>query len=247
MVSVFMSKETVSLEKILAAWQGGLIVSCQAAHGAPLAKPVHIAALAETAAQNGAVGVRIEGTANIEAVRETVQIPVLGIEKIICHGSEVYITPTYDSLARIARSGAHIVALDGTNRLRPNNETFASIVAHAQVEYALPVMADIATYKEGVNAAEECGVEIVGTTLSGYTAETHGTDEPDFDLIERLAERVRVPVIAEGRLRSVEDVRRAFDCGAFAVVVGAAITGIDWLVRHYVSATPGASENNFHD
>ena len=98
------------LEKVLAAWQGGLIVSCQAAADSPLARPDIIAALALTAERNAAVGVRIDGPANISAVREIVTITMLGIEKIIQNGDDAYITPTYESSEIIVRSGADVIA-----------------------------------------------------------------------------------------------------------------------------------------
>ncbi|HVF88193.1 MAG TPA: N-acetylmannosamine-6-phosphate 2-epimerase [Pyrinomonadaceae bacterium] len=228
----------MKLEEIIAAWQGGLIVSCQAAADSPLARPDIIAALALAAARNGAVGVRIDGAENIVAVRGAgVNVPIVGIEKQLSEGSGVYITPTYDSAARIAGSGADVVALDATERERPGGEKLRDIVRRIQRELRRPVMADAATYEEGLSAAEEAGADFIGTTLSGYTAETAGNDAPDFPLVERLAARLSVPVICEGRLRSAEDVRRAFECGAFAVVIGGAITGVDWLVRHYVAAT----------
>lgn len=228
-------------DEVLAMWRGGLIVSCQAANS-PLARPDIIAALALVAEQNGAVGVRIDGPANIGAVRERVSVPVLGIEKLTSEDSDVYITPTYDSARRVAKSGAHVVALDATFRPRPGGENFGRIVARVHEELNRPVMADVATVEEGVSAAEDAGVEMVSTTLAGYTPETlSDRDEPDYQLIERLAARLRVPVICEGRVRSPEQARRAFDSGAYAVVVGTAITGIDWLVRHYVEAAKKAA------
>jgi N-acylglucosamine-6-phosphate 2-epimerase len=99
-------------------------------------------------------------------------------------------------------------------------------------------MADVATLEEGIVAVEETGADLVSTTLSGYTRETAGADGPDLQLVRRLANRLNVPVICEGRLRSSDDARRAFDNGAFAIVVGTAITGVDWLVRHYAAAVP---------
>ncbi|MBA2646336.1 MAG: N-acetylmannosamine-6-phosphate 2-epimerase [Pyrinomonadaceae bacterium] len=228
----------MELKEIITAWQGGLVVSCQAAADSPLARPDIIAALALTAARNGAVGVRIDGAENIVAVRGAgVNVPVIGIEKQLSEGSEVYITPTYDSAARVAGSGADVIALDATGRARPGGEKLSEIVGRIKRGLRRPVMADVATYEEGRRAAEEAGADFVGTTLSGYTAETVGNDAPDFPLVEQLAARLSVPVICEGRLRSAEDVRRAFECGAFAVVIGGAITGVDWLVRHYVAAT----------
>jgi N-acylglucosamine-6-phosphate 2-epimerase len=224
------------LSEILTAWRGGLIVSCQAPAESPLGRPDIIAALAQVAEQNGAVGVRIAGPANISAVRLALGVPVLGIEKISSESSSVYITPTYESARRIASAGADVIALDGTSRVRPGGETCRQIIARIKDELELPVMADVAIFEEGIRAAEEFGADIVSTTLSGYTPETVGIDAPDFRLIERLANRCSVPIVSEGRLHSPSDVRRAFECGSFAVVVGTAITGIDWLVRKFVAA-----------
>ena len=228
----------MNLKHLLEAWRGGLIISCQAATDSPLARPDIIAALALTAELNGAIGVRIDGAENIRAVRAGwVTVPVLGIEKMKRENSDVYITPTFESAERIVVGGADVVALDGTARPRPNGETFHEIVGRIKAELNRPVMADIATYEEGVSAVEEAGADFVGTTLAGYTADTVGLDAPAFALIEKLSMRVNVPVICEGHVHSTDDVRRAFECGAFAVVIGNAITGVDWLVRRYVSAT----------
>lgn len=230
----------MDLTEILTRWRGGLIVSCQAPPESPLSRPEIIAALALAAERNGAVGVRIEGRANIAAVKGAVTVLVLGIEKLKQDGSDVYITPTFESAARIASAGADILALDGTARTRPGGETLGFIAARVREEFRLPLMADVSTMSEGLAAAEEVGVDFVSTTLSGYTAETAGRDGADFELVERLASRLRVPVVCEGRLRRPDDVRRAFDCGAFAVVVGTAITGVDHLVQEFLAATPQA-------
>jgi N-acylglucosamine-6-phosphate 2-epimerase len=223
-------------------WRGGLIVSCQAGGGSPLAHPHIIAAFALAAERNGAAGVRIDGVANIAAVRERVSIPILGIEKIKSEGFDVYITPTYESAARAASAGADVIAVDGTPRPRPKGENCSDIITRIHTLLKLPVMADIATYEEAIAAVESSGADFIGTTLSGYTNETQPRARPNFKLVERLAVRLKVPVICEGHVRSTEDVRRAFECGAFAVVVGKAITGIDWLVRQYVEAAPGRKQ-----
>jgi N-acylglucosamine-6-phosphate 2-epimerase len=194
--------------------------------------------MALTAEQNGAVGVRIDGASNIRAVRKLVKVPVIGIEKMVHKDCDVYITPTYESAMRVAAGAPDVMAIDGTRRSRPNGESLGSIISRIHNELKLPVMADVATLEEGIMAVEEAGANLVSTTLSGYTPETAGAEEPDLHLVERLANRLNVPVICEGRLRSTNDARRAFENGAFAIVVGTAITGVDWLVRHYVAATP---------
>ncbi|MBA4123101.1 MAG: N-acetylmannosamine-6-phosphate 2-epimerase [Acidobacteria bacterium] len=223
--------------------QNGLIVSCQAPANSPLAKPEIIAALAETAEQNGAVGVRIDSPDHILAVKQVVRVPILGIYKVVSASSKVYITPTFDAAKEIAAAGADVIALDATLRQRPGGESLAEIVRRIKEELHLPVMADVSTLEEGINAVETAGVDFVGTTLSGYTNATKHLVEPDFELIEKLVERLDAPIICEGRLRSPDDVRRAFDCGAFAVVVGGAITGVDQLVQWFISATPMRSAN----
>ena len=216
---------------------GGLIVSCQAPANSPLAKPEIIAALAQVAEQNGAVGARIDSPENIRAVKRAgVEAPILGIYKIVSRKSEVYITPTFASARQIAEAGADLIALDATFRGRPNGEICARIVEQIHAELKLPVMADVATFEEGLKAAEIC-CDFVGTTRSGYTAETeHKADAPDFPLVENLARLLSIPVICEGRLKTPADVERAFGCGALAVVVGGAITGIDNLVREFAAA-----------
>lgn len=219
-------------------WRGGLIVSCQAAADSPLAKPEIIAAFAETAERNGAVGVRIDAPENIRRVKEIVSIPVLGIYKVIHDDCDVYITPTFDAAREISDAGADVIAIDATRRWRPRSETLEYIVNQIRAGSGKLLAADVATFDEGVNAAEATGFGAVITTLSGYTADTKHIVEPDFDLVERLAARVSIPVICEGRLRSAADVKRAFDAGAFAVVVGTAITGIEQSVQNFVAATP---------
>lgn len=224
------------MNKIIENWRGGLIVSCQAPAGSPLAEPEIIAALAQTAEQNGAVGVRIDSPANIRAVKERVSVPVLGIYKIVTEHSEVYITPDFAAADAVNKAGADVIALDATARVRPSGERLESVFEEIRSRLKQPLMADVARFEEGVRAAETLGFDLVSTTLSGYTKETRHLSKPDFELVEKLAKRLTVPVVCEGRLRTPEDVRRAFDCGAFAVVVGGAITGVDGLVRRFVRA-----------
>jgi N-acylglucosamine-6-phosphate 2-epimerase len=231
-----MSELKSKIENLKSKIQNGLIVSCQASANSPLAKPEIIAAFAETAVQNGAVGVRIDSPDNIRTVKKIVNVPIIGIYKIVTETSEVYITPTFDSARQVAEAGADIIAIDATFRSRPNDENLAELVKKIHSELNLPVMADVAIFEEGLYA-EKIGCDFIGTTLSGYTNETKHITEPDFELVRKLAS-LSTPIICEGRLRKPENVAQAFECGAFAVVVGNAITGTDWLVREFAEATP---------
>jgi N-acylglucosamine-6-phosphate 2-epimerase len=222
---------TLLIEKL----RGGLIVSCQAGKGSPLNDPYIISAMALVAEQNGAVAVRIREADQIAATRARVTVPIIGLDKIDYADSPVYITPTFADAAPLASAGADIIAIDATQRLRPHGEKLDALIRCIQTELGKPVMADVATFEEGLHAAD-CGAEIIATTLCGYTEESAGTALPALDLVARLAARLSVPVICEGGVSSPADVRRAFDAGAFAVVVGGAITGVDKLVQQFVAA-----------
>ena len=228
-------------EEVLARWRGGLIVSCQAATGSPLDRPDFLAALARTAELNGAVGVRMDQAQNIAAAREAVSVPIIGLRKHVRDGCDVYITPTLADARLVKAAGADVIAIDATARPRPEGVAVERFIREIQRDLKAFVMADVSTFDEGL-AAVEAGADFIATTLAGYTTASQPIDGPDLPLLERLAAAVDTPVLCEGRIRNADDVRRAFDRGAFAVVVGSAITGIDVLVRRFVAATSAAGE-----
>ena len=59
---------------------------------------------------------------------------------------------------------------------------------------------------------------------------------PDLDLVARLVAAVDCPVIAEGRLVTPQDARAALDAGAYAVVVGTAITNPAAITGRFAEA-----------
>jgi N-acylglucosamine-6-phosphate 2-epimerase len=217
--------------------KNGLIVSCQPRPASALDHADFVAALAAVAEQQGAVAVRIRGVRNIRAVCRAVKIPVLGIEKINDPDSEVYITPTLESVRRVYRAGAQIIAMDATDRPRPRRQSLAGIVAAAKDTLDALLMADVATFRQGVEAAR-LGFDMIGTTLCGYTADTRNCKGPALDLARQLVREVDIPIILEGRVHEPDHVRRAFDAGVYAVVVGTAITDFEWLSRRFIEACP---------
>lgn len=218
--------------------RGGLIVSCQAPEDSPLNDPHVISAMALAAERHGAAAVRINGPANIAATRQRVSIPIIGIEKVVSPNSPVYITPTFEVAERLQASGADLIALDATARPRPDGDRIEDLVSRIQGRLALPVMADISTLEEGLFVAD-WGADLIATTLCGYTDETRGESLPALGLVQALARRAGgVPIVCEGGIAKPEQVERAFDLGAFAVVVGTAITGIDRLVDPFIAAAP---------
>ncbi len=207
--------------ELLARVRGGLLVSCQAPPDDPLSGPDVMARMAASVAAAGAVGIRAEGPDDVRAVRARVDLPLVGLWKDGDAG--VYITPTLDHALAVAAAGADVVALDGTARPRPDGRTLAGTVAAVHAATPALVMADVATLAEGV-AAEAAGADLVGTTLSGYTGGGPPPPGPDLPLVAALAARLGIPVLAEGRIRTPAEARAALDCGAWAVVVGTAIT-----------------------
>jgi N-acylglucosamine-6-phosphate 2-epimerase len=220
--------------------QGGLVVSCQAREGHPLHNPLIIAALARAAEAGGAVGVRVNGEKDIAAVRVFVTVPIIGIRKMWVEDFPVYITPTFEDAAVVASAGSDVIAVDATHRERPGGEAIEELIPRIRRELDRPVMADVSTFNEGEQAAA-IGADLVATTLSGYTTGAPPED-PDLDLVRRLTRALSVPVVAEGRYRTPDQVRAAFQAGAFAVVVGRAITDALSITRHFVEATPQGSE-----
>jgi N-acylglucosamine-6-phosphate 2-epimerase len=217
--------------------KGGLIVSCQAEEGQAFFQPGLMAYFAKAAQDGGAVGIRAK-LPDIPSIKAMCSLPLLGIDKVMLEGFEVYITPRFEDAQRIAAAGADIIALDCTPRPRPDGQTMAEAVARVKAELKLPVMADIATLAEAL-AAERAGADIVATTLSGYTSYSTRGDGPDWGLLEAIVKSVHVPVIAEGGFTTPAEARAALDLGAHAVVIGAAITKPTEITKRFVGVMGG--------
>ena len=216
------------------AMRGGLVVSCQAPPGSPLAETAHLVALARAAEAGGAAGIRAEGVDSVAAVKEAVGVPVIGLLKRAVPGSDVYITPEPGDARAVAAAGADVVALDATLRARPGGAGVPDFAC----ELGVPLLADVDSLEAGV-AAREAGAAAVATTLAGYTDGRPVPEEPDLELVRTLAARLDCPVIAEGRYATPADARAALDAGAFAVVVGTAITDAVALTRRFAAALEG--------
>jgi N-acylglucosamine-6-phosphate 2-epimerase len=227
--------------------RGGLIVSVQAPEGSPLREPSVIAAMAEAALANGAVGVRLESPEHIGAVRRRCpEALIVGLWKRAFADSPVYITPGWPEIEAVWAAGADVIALDATARPRPGGADLAELVTWTRDRFGAPLMADIDTLENGLRAAE-LGCDWIGTTLYGYTEATAGSRPPAWELLARL--RQDLPpgrwLVCEGGIASAEEAARALVLGADSVVVGTAITGVDLQVAAYVRAIAQAGTQNF--
>ena len=215
---------------IEATLNGSLIVSCQPVPGGPLDRPEIVVGFALAALASGAVAVRIEGIANVAAVRIATRAPIIGLVKRDFADTPVRITATVADVDALAEAGADIIAFDAT--AYPHPEPIADLYAAIR-RHGRKAMADISTEAEG-RAAVGLGVDFIGTTLSGYMGGPVPED-PDLPLVAALAGCGR-PVIAEGRIRVPEQARAAIAAGAAAVVVGSAITRPEHITEWFARA-----------
>jgi N-acylglucosamine-6-phosphate 2-epimerase len=220
---------------------GGLIVSVQAPEGSPLRDPAVIAAMAEASLANGAIGVRLESPEHIGAVRRRCpEALIIGLWKRSFADSPVYITPGWSEIQAVWAAGADVVAIDATDRPRPDGQRLEELVARAAAELGAPLMADIDSLANGLRAAE-LGCAWVGTTLFGYTEATAELRPPAWDLLGPLRSQLpgAIVLICEGGIASAQQAGAALAAGADAVVVGTAITGVDLQVAAYAQAMAG--------
>ena len=215
--------------------QGGLIVSVQAPEGSPMRQNEVIAAMAEASLNNGAVGVRLESPAHIGAVRRRCpEALIVGLWKRTYPDSPVYITPLWQEIQAVWAAGADVIALDATERVRPDGALLAELVQRARGDLGAVLMADVDSLANGLQAAA-LGCQWVGTTLYGYTEATAAARPPAWELIPQLRDQLPADtvLICEGGVASTEQAVRARSLGADAVVVGTAITGVDLQVAAY--------------
>lgn len=220
-----------SAEIVLERLRYGLIASCQPVRGGPLDKPHLVAALAQATLAGGAAGLRIESLADLGAVRAVTNLPVIGLVKREVPNSPVYITPELSDVEGLVARGADIIAFDATNRPRPVAVKTLISAVHAKGRL---VMADCSTPEEGLEALR-LGADFVGSTMSGYTEHSPKISGPDLGMVRELC-KAGVRVIAEGRIGTPEEARKALEAGAFAVTVGTALTRIEVVTEGFVRA-----------
>lgn len=220
---------------ILDKMRDGLVVSCQAYPGEPMRNPETMAQIARAAEIGGARAIRCQGLSDISAIKGRVDVPVIGLWKEGHDG--VYITPTLRHAKACAMAGADIVALDATGRHRSDGRTFEGTVEEFRESFSdVLVMADCSCI-EDVERALDAGCDIVSTTLAGYVDGQEKTEGPDLELLrEAVGIAGDVPVICEGRIHTPEQAAQAMEAGAFAIVVGTAITHPTSITGWFVDA-----------
>lgn len=225
-------------EELFERIKGRVIVSCQAVPGEPLyvEEKSIMYLMARAAKRAGAPAIRTSSIRDVLAIKEETGLPVIGLIKVQYEGFENYITPTMKEVDELVKAKSDIIAFDCTDMKRGDGKTAEEFMREVRAKYPEAVlMADISAFEEGIRAWR-LGMDLVGTTMSGYTPYTEKTDEPDYELVRRLSAELDIPVIGEGRIHTPEQAVKMLDAGAFAVVVGGAITRPLEIAQRFIRA-----------
>ncbi|MFU7517294.1 N-acetylmannosamine-6-phosphate 2-epimerase [Clostridium sp. HCS.1] len=203
----------------------GLIVSCQALENEPLHSSYIMSRMAVAAKEGGANGIRANSIEDIMAIKKEVDLPVIGIIKINYDNIKPYITPTMKEVDLLVNSGVDVIAIDATMN---QDEEFLKEIFKKYPNQSF--MADISTVEEGLRA-DKLGFKYIGTTLVGYTEHSKGMN--NFEVLEALIKECKADIIAEGNFDTPEKARLALEKGAYAVVVGSAITRPQLITKKF--------------
>lgn len=214
----------------------GLVVSCQALEDEPLHSSFIMGRLALAAKEGGAVGIRANSVKDIAEIKRVTDLPVIGIIKRDYSNSDVYITPTIGEVLELCSVGVDMIAMDATERCRPD-EDLKYMVSYVKQNFPnIKLMADIATLEQALTA-QSLGFDCISSTLRGYTKDTYGMKNTDDDylFIRDLLENITIPVIAEGNISTPSEAKYCLYLGCHAVVVGGAITRPQNITKTFVN------------
>lgn len=222
--------------EIISKLKHGLIVSCQAEVDSPFDSPEGVTLFAKAAVAGGAVGIRSEGIEKSKMILESVDVPVIGLIKSKFNDGSVRITGSFSDVDDLSAINCSIIAIDGTFRKR-DGLTGPEFIHRIKSEFDALIMADIAKEDEAIEC-EHAGADLISTTLNGYTPDTEADKiiSPNFELVKSLSQKIKKPLIAEGRINSPEAAKQMIKLGAYAIVVGTAITRPQIITSWYVDA-----------
>ncbi|MBQ4074442.1 MAG: N-acetylmannosamine-6-phosphate 2-epimerase [Clostridia bacterium] len=219
--------------------KGTIIISCQATPGEPLYDKERslMPYMARAAKLAGAKMIRTSSARDIAGIKEETGLPVIGLIKREYPGYTGRITMTMREVDECMEALSDIVSIDCTDCERGDGLTAPEFLKLVKTKYPnIIIMADCATLEEAI-AAYEAGADLVGSTMNGYTPQTKDCKgDPNYELVRQMVEALPCPVIAEGRVHTPEQAKRMLEIGAWAVVVGGAITRPLEIANRFMAA-----------
>ena len=222
-----------------------LVVSCQALENEPSHSPFIMAKMALAAKMGGAKGIRANSVKDIQAIKQEVDLPIIGIIKKEYEGTQVFITTTMKEVDALVEEGVDIIAMDATSRLRYQQQTLDDFFKEVKEKYPQQLfMADCSTVEEAIHA-DQLGFDFIGTTLVGYTPQSYQNkiEENDFQILKDIISSTKHPVIGEGNIDTPSKVKRALELGCYSVVVGSMITRPQLITKTFVDAIEEIKED----
>lgn len=230
---------------LLESLKNGLIVSCQTLEDEPIYTEDMVVKLAEAALWGGAVAIRANTPKQIKQIKEVVDLPIIGLYKIVSDESNVFITPTIQACKEVWEAGAEIIALDCTSQISHDGNKAWDLLPILKKEIPEAIIfADISNYEEAKYAIEN-GADIIAPTLYGYTSETIHIEEPDYREFARICNdfSTKAYVMMEGHIYTPEDAIKALYLGAHSVIVGSAITRPHFTTKRFTDLMSGHKTN----
>lgn len=221
-----------------------LIVSCQALENEPLHSSMIMSRMALAASIGGAKGIRANSVEDIQEIKKTVDLPIIGIIKKDYDDSDVYITSTYEDVEALVNVGCDIIAMDATGSQRTQNISLDEFFRNVKSRYPHQrFMADCSTVEEAIHA-DELGFDFIGTTLVGYTKQSQNDhiEDDDFKIIRDILSQVKHPVIAEGNIDTPQKAKRVLELGCYSVVVGSIITRPQVITKRFTDVIEGGKD-----
>ena len=125
---------------------------------------------------------------------------------------------------------------DGSKLLQ-NLELVSEIVKKVVKSVNIPVTVKIRkgwnnnniVAKEAAQIIESAGANAI--TIHGRTREEYYSGKVDLDIIKKVKESVKIPVIGNGDIKNVQDAQRMFEyTGVDGIMIGRATLGNPWLI-----------------
>lgn len=242
-------KDTRTKQEIIDSMKKGLVVSC-------ITQPddiIHdegrtVVTMAKAAKWANAVGIKACGPEQVAAIHEAIDLPIIGLWKVVFEGEKSYIiTPTVDHAKQLWDAGARIIAVDCTSYPNPALGGKPRYELVPLIKEALPdalIYADCSSFEEA-KIAVEYGADFVSPTKFGSTPDTKGMEAPNWHLLARMVRELgdKVNVSMEGHIYTPEDAMKAIYLGAHMCVVGSAITRPHFIAKRFVDLIDGLEED----